>query len=119
MRIVAIILSSIIFSGCATVFKGTTERVRFKSNPADAAVFVDGEHVGSATETHILKKGFEAQSVTLKMAGYQDKAIVVEKSFDPIAILNILFWPGFIIDAASGAMMKVKKPVYVAELTKN
>ncbi|MEI6806893.1 MAG: hypothetical protein WCK49_10395 [Myxococcaceae bacterium] len=54
----------------------------------------------------------------MKKDGYQDANLIIKKKFDPISILNIFFWPGFIIDAASGAMMRPEQTSYVVEMEK-
>ena len=110
------IVLAFVFSGCATVFKGTSEIIHVQSNPAGATVYVNGLNMGTTASPQTLKKGFDSQTITLKKEGYVEQNLVVQRSFDPICFLNILFWPGFIVDAASGAMMKANQVTYVAEM---
>jgi len=41
-----LLISSILFIGCATIFKGSTEGINFTSQPQDADVIVNGVDLG-------------------------------------------------------------------------
>ncbi len=108
----------LVMSGCATIFKGTSDTIHVSSNPAGASVYVDGANMGSATNSVVVKKSLNPQTLVLKSDGYKDQALLVQRSFDPVSLFNIFFWPGFIVDAASGALMKAERNNYVVELEK-
>ena len=50
---------------------------------------------------------YGGKTVTLRKRGYQDHTMVVNTKFQPIALLDIFLWPTFIIDAATGDIMKI------------
>lgn len=110
------VLGAVVMQSCCTVFKGSKETVMIKSYPAGAKVEVNGLERGRTPLDLSLKKGFKGQTVVLKKEGYENKIFEPETTFDAVSIINILFWPGFIIDAATGAMMKYDPKAYELEL---
>lgn len=40
----------------------------------------------------------------------------MQSGFNGVAILNLFFWPGFIVDAATGTLMKYDIVTYETEL---
>lgn len=52
----------------------------------------------------------------LKLDGYDQRSILLQNGFNGVSILNIFFWPGFIVDAATGTLMKYDVVTYEAEL---
>ncbi|EOR96690.1 hypothetical protein ADIARSV_0113 [Arcticibacter svalbardensis MN12-7] len=65
-----------------------------------------------------LKKGFSGQTVVLKKDGFDTRSFRPETAFDAVSVINVFFWPGFIIDAATGSMMKYDLKSYELKLTK-
>lgn len=108
---------SLILTNCATIFSGTQDSVHIKSNPEGASVYVNGLRMGESGPIY-LKRGFDTQTITLKKDGYQDLNFMPQKSFNSVSILNIFFPLGFVIDAATGAMMKQEQTLYVLEMEK-
>ena len=106
----------LLLSGCATIFTGSSDNVTFKSVPEGAKVEINGATVGRTPITIPLKRSLSAPQVQLKLDGYDTKYIMVQNSFNTIAILDVLFWPGFIVDAATGSLMKYDVVNYEAEL---
>lgn len=117
-NLIATIGVALLMSSCCTVFKGSKESVHIVTNPPGATVEVNGIERGTTPIDLSLKKGFNGQTVVLKKQGYERRTIVPETSFDAVSIVNLLFWPGFIIDAATGAMMKYDPKAYELDLKK-
>ncbi len=42
--------------------------------------------------------------------------MLLQHSFNEVAVLDVFFWPGFIIDIATGSIMKYHILSYEAEL---
>jgi uncharacterized protein YceK len=103
-------------SGCATIFTGTTDNVTFNSVPSGAKIDINGNTVGRTPITIPMRRGFTPPQVQLKLDGYESKNIQVQNSFNTVSILDILFWPAFIVDAATGSMMKYDIVNYQTEL---
>lgn len=99
--------STILLSSCATIFGDNSKIVHIKSHPEDAQVFVNNMPVGKTPTDITVPSTWSPTLLTFKKKGYQEQTAQVNTSFQPIGILNILFWPGFVIDAISGDMMKI------------
>ena len=97
-------------SGCATIFSGTTQTIMIDSKPQGAYVEL-GPQSGKTPATFTLSKGKD-YTIEVRL-GSKKKMLALSRSFDAIGILNIFFWPGFIIDAASGAMTKYSPDTYM------
>ncbi|GHT59934.1 hypothetical protein AGMMS49531_04900 [Endomicrobiia bacterium] len=57
---------ALVNSSCATIFRGTTERVAINSSTQGANIYVDGDFVGS-------------DSVNVKLKRNRDHAVAVKK----------------------------------------
>ena len=114
MRTIATALILVLLAGgCATIFSGTDEDISFDSEPAGANIRIDGIVVGTTPATvEVDRPGFEEQEVTVELEGYDARTFELDKEFNTVAILNILFWPGFIVDALTGALYKYDKDAY-------
>ncbi|NTE03523.1 PEGA domain-containing protein [Agrobacterium tumefaciens] len=110
------ISATLMLSSCATVFTGTKQTVNIKTDPPAADIEVDGIKVGVTPMDVTLKKGFTGQTVSLKLNGYEAKTFQPITTFNAVSVVNLLFFPGFIIDAATGAMMKYDPKVYEFKL---
>lgn len=117
--IVGAIALSFVLTSCATIFNGTSQEVKFESEPSGAAVMVGGVERGTTPATITMTKpGLSSKRVTFQKEGYEDRTIKLQKSFATTSILNI-FGPtllGFGIDAFSGALFNYSPTRYKAEL---
>ena len=93
--ILGVILFSIIFSGCAAMFNGTSEQVFIRSNEKDAEIYVNGAFLGkdNAVASFQKKKNY---TITVSKEGCSSAQVPVEKSFDAITLLGILLDYGLI-----------------------
>lgn len=93
----------IIASGCATIFTDDSQNITFDSEPEGARIKI-GPYTGITPCALLIPKGKnfaieasygakkQVQPLTTKMAGS--------------TLINILFWPGFIVDAMTGNIKK-------------
>jgi hypothetical protein len=110
-------LALLLFSGCATLFSGTDEDVTFRSEPSGAQIIIDGVTVGTTPATvEVDRPGLNDMDVTVELEGYEARTFELDKKFNNTAIWNILFWPGFIIDALTGALFRYDKTNYNVNL---
>jgi len=111
------LLASMLLAGCATLFSGTSDDIRFESDPSGAEVVIDGIERGETpTTVTVSRDAFNDKRVTLQKEGYQDEVFRLRKDFATVAVLNLgnfLFWG---IDALSGAMFKYQPTQYSQEL---
>ena len=105
-------------AGCATLMSGTTQRVSFKSNPPGAHV-VFGNQSGTTPVTLEIPKGHK-EAVAISN-GSDTRLISLERKVNPYTWLNLIppLWPGFIVDAVSGAMMTYEADVVTLDFHKN
>jgi hypothetical protein len=95
-------------TGCASIAGDNTRKVKVSSYPEGAAIYVDNQQYGTTPATITLPSYiYGGKNVMLKKHGYQDTSMMVNTSFQPIALLDILFWPTFIVDAVTGDIVKI------------
>lgn len=95
-------------SGCASIAGDNMRQVSVNSKPAGAAIYVDNQQYGTTPAIVTLPTYiYGGKSITLKKEGYNDHSMMVNSAFQPIALLDIFLWPTFIIDAATGNLVKI------------
>jgi len=98
------VLSLSTLSGCATITKGSTQKIAVASDPSDADVTADGLALGQ-TPIDITLKRKRDHLVTVSKKGYRPKSIAITKSTGGAVWGNILAGGliGWGIDASTGA----------------
>jgi hypothetical protein len=98
----------LIITGCASIAGENTRSVYVNSEPAGAKIFIDNQQYGITPATVSLPSYiYGGKTVTLKKTGFEDQTIMVNSKFQPIALLDIIFWPALFIDAATGDLVKI------------
>ena len=118
MKKIFFIFSILSLSGCATVFTGTSQTVNMKVEDAESKELLSGASC-TVTDTEggqyslngnpgivRVSKGFGPLTVNCKKKGYTQQNTMVGSSFSGVTLVNILFWPGFLVDGATGACKK-------------
>lgn len=107
--LIGLIFTSVAFtmSGCASMFGSDNRSIHVTSNPDNAKVYYQGVEIGKTPTNVAVDSTFSPGSITVKKPGYNTSMHQIQTSFQTVGILNIFFWPGFIIDAITGKMMKV------------
>jgi len=104
----AFFASFLSLTGCASIAGNNTRAVKVDSNPSGAAIYVDNQQYGVTPAVVTLPNYiYGGKGITLKKQGYHEQTMVVNSQFQPIALLDILFWPSFFIDAATGNLVKI------------
>ncbi|MDQ2994950.1 MAG: hypothetical protein M3R00_08435 [Pseudomonadota bacterium] len=116
---------TVLMAGCATVMTGTSQPVHVQAIDANTqqilsgarCVVVDGEGntlpMQSNPGSVLVTKGKGTLNVRCTKPGYRQSQIGVGQSFNAWTVVNVLFWPGLIVDAATGAMQKYPSHVTV------
>lgn len=91
-------------TGCATLFSGPST-VPVATNPPGAAVYVNGMLAGQTPTAIPLHQGQTAH-IQIYMPGYRPVDVWKPKSISGWFWLNLLVWPGFIVDLATGKYQK-------------
>ena len=80
--------------------------ISVNSVPPGARVYLNGHQEGVAPATLTLAKVTD-NYVTVEKTGYHSTTQAIPTTFQKVGWWNILFWPGFIVDAISGDSMKL------------
>jgi hypothetical protein len=103
-------MAGVLFSqGCCSVFTPGPQTISFNSKPSGARVSV-GPHTGIAPFQVSMSRG----KTYVIVAEYQGKSQTQElpRTIEGVYWINILFWPGLIIDLATGKMFKYEPTQY-------
>jgi hypothetical protein len=91
-------------TGCATILKGTSDKVDFNSVPTGAKVYLNGSYSGN-TPTEIKLNSARSYQIEFQKEGYETRGLVLSNSIGVgWVILDIIF--GLIpvvVDAATGS----------------
>lgn len=97
-------------SACATLFGDDNDKIAIHSNQG-ASILVNGNQVGTGSTVYSLPRDKKA-IITAKKQGCSDMSVPTEQSIVGATFWNILFWPGFIVDAITGKMFKTDPTDY-------
>ena len=103
--------------GSATIFKGTSQAITIDSQPEGAKVYVDGQLRGETPLSIRMKKSLSTHTFRVIKKGYAPVTRTLEKSYDPIAILDIV-WDLSTTDMLTGAAFEYSPNNYMVELEK-
>jgi len=105
---VVCIISILGLTGCATLFKGTTENVNMQASPVQADVFINGQLMGK-TPLQLKLESKRNYAVEFRAEGYQPRVYNISSKVGAgWIVLDVLggLVP-VIIDAATGAWYKL------------
>lgn len=95
-------------AGCASIAGDNNRAVRVTSNPAGASIYVDNQKFGTTPAVVNLPNYiYGGKTITVRKRGYQDQSMVVNTRFQPVALLDFLFWPALVVDGANGSIVKI------------
>ncbi|MBN8828298.1 MAG: hypothetical protein J0H68_06295 [Sphingobacteriia bacterium] len=112
------VLLLLLIAGCATVLSGLTQTIHIKvvDNKTHTEIHkihctvIDGKgnHYEITTNPASLNVNLGHGTLRIECVrnGYRQVGTVAGENFNVLTIGNVLFWPGFVIDAASGAYKK-------------
>lgn len=105
LRVVLLMLAAFSFasSGCATIFSGTRQNISVQSEPPGAYVQI-GDLSSTTPCILAVRKGRRLDVVVTHNS--ETKTVPLSRRFDAVSLLNIFVWPGFIVDAISGSIVK-------------
>ncbi|PPK85718.1 PEGA domain-containing protein [Neolewinella xylanilytica] len=103
-------------SNCATVFSGTTDQVFFDSQPGGAAVYLDDHFLGRTPLRTSVPRSLKPRYVTYELDGHEPSTQLLRNRVNGVTFINLLWWPGFIIDAATGAINRLEYNSFYMEM---
>lgn len=109
----------VLFSSCATVFKGTSSKVDFDSEPQGAKVYANGNYMGD-TPIRLKLESKQTYNIEFRMEGYKTKTFNITNHVGAgWIILDVLAGlVPVIIDAATGAWYELDQKNVNAVLEK-
>jgi hypothetical protein len=110
LTFVPLIAACLAVSGCAAVFKGSTQEVRFDAVPQGADVRIESQYVGTAPLETELRRG-DSPNVRVSKPGYADQTIHVQHHPDTpwfiwdiaTCVVPVLLCIPVLVDAISGS----------------
>lgn len=99
-----LLVISFALSGCATILKGSSDKVDFSSEPTGAKIYVNGSLMGT-TPTTLKLESKKTYTIEFKQPGFETKTITLTNSVGAgYLVLDILFGlVPVIVDAGTGA----------------
>ncbi|MCE5318519.1 MAG: PEGA domain-containing protein [Parachlamydia sp.] len=94
------LLSCISLTSCASILRGTTQRVAITSEPSEAEITIDGKCYGHTPQIVTLKRK-RAHEVIMAKEGYQTQHIHLEPEVSPMIAAN-LGWGALLYTAGLG-----------------
>jgi hypothetical protein len=110
---------ALLTQGCASIFTGVRDEITFEANVTGATVYVDGIDIGEAPTTVRVKRKLSDRKARIEADGYKTEEFTLRAGFNGVTILNLFFWPGFIVDLATGSVKRFRTKRYIADLRAN
>jgi hypothetical protein len=107
-----VLIVALFNQGCCSIFTSGPQVVSIESKPPGAKVKI-GNHKGTTPYQVSLARGKD-YVVVVEYEG-QSQTVALNKSIEPIYWVNILVWPGLLIDLATGKMFKYQPTEYEFE----
>ena len=108
--------------GCATIFSGTSEEIKFSANVPGVRLTIDGQLKGILPLTVSQSKDFmhgQEFRVKLEAPGYETQQFQLKRQFNWVALLDITSVPtSGGIDYYTGALMRFEPNEYHVEMRK-
>jgi hypothetical protein len=94
-------MGGLLLQGCATLFTSSTETVQITSEPSGAN-YEYGPFSGKTPDSIAVPKKSLADFATFSMPGYERRTVTVDSGITGVFWLDVLFWPGLIVDVVTG-----------------
>lgn len=118
LTFLALALSAMSLTSCATVFCGSKAKVTFDSSVNTTAdLTIDGRKHNNVSfpYTTKVKRGFDETVVKAEADGYEPVMLYISKTFNAVSVINLCDVLGWAIDAATGAITKPEYSNYEIE----
>ena len=104
LSIIAMTMTIMLTTSCASIFTGSKRKVMFESDPPGAKVFVNGQEKG---QTPVKLKVSAEDRIDFRLDSYSEKVVVLDSQFNFVCILNGFNLLGWGIDALTGSLKRV------------
>lgn len=122
---ISAILTTSLLTGCATIISGSTQNVNVqavnaithKTIPNAKCALTDAKNVTYPVPTNpgsvLIPRVYGGLNADCHAPGYYQQSVGAGSSFNAWTVADILFWPGAIVDAATGAAKKYPSHITV------
>jgi hypothetical protein len=108
--------------GCATIFTGTSDTLKFDANVPGVRLTMDGRYQGELPLTLDVSRNFmngEQFKVKFEKAGYETQEFQLKRQFNTIAVLDVTSIPtSGGIDLLTGSLMRFSPTDYHVHMTR-
>ncbi len=108
-KILLFVLPAMLLSSCCTLFTPSKQTITFNGENG-IKIYDDGMKIAEIKDNNTtsvrIKKELSSKYLIAKKEGYRPTPLKLDTKFNSVAVINILFWPGFVVDAATGQMCK-------------
>lgn len=87
-KIISIFLISVLLSGCAAMFHGSSQQVFIRSQDPSAKIYVNENYLGEGNVVTVFKKN-QSYVIRVEKHGCNSVTIPVTKSFDATTLLGV------------------------------
>ena len=98
-------LAQVLYPGCATLGGGATEKVRVKSKPSGAQVFLNGHAIGQTPVTLRFSR-WGQHRLRLEMAGFEPYDLPLKRGGNWNSMPDYLLIAPIVVDAMTGAIFQ-------------
>jgi len=109
-------------NGCATIFTGTTDTLKFDANVPGVRLTIDGQYKGQLPQTLTMSRNFMNGlqfKAKFEAAGYETQEFQLKREFNYVAILDVTsITTSGGIDLLTGSLMKFSPNEYHVQMLK-
>ena len=122
LLVLSLVSAPIQLNGCATIFTGTTDTLKFNANVPGVRLTIDGEYKGELPLTLTMSRNFmngQQFKAKFEAAGHETQEFQLKREFNYVAILDITSIPtSGGIDLLTGSLMKFSPDEYHVQMLK-
>lgn len=108
--IFALLVSNVfLFQSCATIIRGTSQKIPVTSNPIGAKIIVDGEEIGYAPLELKLKRKKKIQIIRIEKQGYNPLDVIITGKISKSFLENPFLWANSILAVCIGGSIAYEK----------
>jgi hypothetical protein len=115
-----VVLALMHLNGCATIFTGTTDTLKFDANVPGVRLTIDGQYKGELPLTLTMSRNFmngEQFKAKFEKQAYETQEFQLKREFNNVAILDITSIPtSGGIDLLTGALFKFSPTEYHVQM---
>ena len=116
MKKILVLIIAVAFVSCATISTSSHQYITFKGSEGtkiyDATTNMELAEIKQNSVSISLKKGLSDKTFLIKEETSEPWVITVQSSFNKKSLWNIIFWPGFFVDLATGQINKYPTTTY-------